>query len=401
MGRKDFKLQKLTKTGKVAILIPAVGLLLTVVLSIYEKRDITVLERSESGKNEVRITAMGKYGETTLDIDILPQIESEEECQVLYEPFVTELKKTVLAENESFEEIESDLLFPETLEGYPFVVDYRVEPREYLSKNGAIIKQPEVSQPIDILMTVSCDYFENEERLSGCLLNTESNEEKFRREISEYLKEKNENDRSSKALCLEDYVAGEEVSWKIQKKSLIPKVPALCLLTECVLFTENKLKKREKIKKRKKEIREEYPEFAVKYSLLYNAGLPPIRALERIAADAKRRKKEGPLYEELNKALRENESGMSSVEALTKMAVSCDTDEIKYFCGLICQNMRKGGKDVAKDIKRAAGESEKIRRDEFRRKSETAGTKLTIPMIILLGMVFVLIMYPAFTQFSF
>lgn len=401
MGRKNFELRELTTVKKAAVLIPIMGIILIAILEITEKGNEPTLERMEEGENEVRITAIGEETETTIDLKILPRVESEEECNALYEEFVNKLKQTILAENDSFDEIRTHLVFPEELEGYPFYVSYKVGSRDYISGNGEIIKQPENSIPIEIELTVSCEYFENEEIITGCLINTENREERFERKVREYLTEKNETNRTEDNFDLGEYIDGQSISWKVEKKSSIPKVLALCILAEGALFIENKAKKRENTKKRKEKIREDYPEFAVKYSLLYSAGLPPIRALERIAADAQRRGKVGPLYEELNIVLHENESGISASEALVKMAASCDSDEVKYFCGLICQNMRKGGKDIAKDIKKAAIESEKMRRDEFRKKAETAGTRLTVPMVILLVIVFVLIMYPAFTQFSF
>lgn len=401
MGRKNIKFRRMTSEQKIATVISIAGLILAVLIKFAETGETNLLERKSDEKSEAVITAVSDRFETTVSIDILPKVKSEEECREIYDEFMDILKEKVLADNDSFSEIESNLQFSETLDGYPFYVSYRIRPGEYISRDGKIMKQPDEKVPIELIMTVSCDYFEKEEIFQGYLVNTESEQERFERKILNYLNEQNETDRISDELHLDNTVDNQVISWKVKKRSAVPKVIALCFLAEIFLWAKTVIEKRERIKKRKERIREDYPEFAMKYSLLYNAGLPPVKTLEKIAEDARSKGKNGPLYEEINKAIHESESGLSFWEALGRMADSCDTEEVKSFSGLICQNMRKGGKDIAKDLKKAANESVNMKRDELRKKSETAGTRLTVPMVILLAIVFILIMYPAFSQFSF
>lgn len=93
--------------------------------------------------------------------------------------------------------------------------------------------------------------------------------------------------------------------------------------------------------------------------------------------------------------------GLSQSEALSLFAEGCNVREVKYFVSLINRNIRKGGKDIAALLRKTADESVKIKREELRKKAEMAGTGLLLPMMILLALVFVLIMIPAFAYFSF
>ena len=166
------------------------------------------------------------------------------------------------------------------------------------------------------------------------------------------------------------------------------------------IVLKDKFKESEEGKKRREQILEEYPEFALKYALLNEAGLTHSLIMERLASEHLR-DKNNPLYEELYKAVQKMKGGLSQSEALSLFAEGCNVREVKYFVSLINRNIRKGGKDIAALLRKTADESVKIKREELRKKAEMAGTGLLLPMMLLLALVFVLIMIPAFAYFSF
>ncbi len=93
--------------------------------------------------------------------------------------------------------------------------------------------------------------------------------------------------------------------------------------------------------------------------------------------------------------------GQSIYDALDMLSNECRVREISRFIGIIKRNIRKGGSDLAIQLKNVAKESEEISRERIRKKAETASTRLLMPMMILLLIVFVVIMIPAFCNFSF
>ncbi len=401
MGRKNIKFKNMTNNQIIMAAIPIFGTIALLLAIAFENKDDEPLERKEDTKNTVIVSAIGEESETTLTLDILPLQKSREECMEMYDEFWNLLQKSILCENKSFDEVTSDLSFIDGISGYPFFAEYEAIPRDYIQRDGKLVSKQNDNIPFEIKVQISCDYFDREEILSGTLVNFETDEDKFEREVSDYLNALNEENRTQKTINLDGEIAGQNVTWKVKKKSKLPKIAALCVLAEVAFFVKEKSDKREKIKKRKEKLREEYPEFAMKYALLFNAGLPHAKVIERIVSDKNKTDGDNPLYEELNRVISGVKSGVSLREALAKMSESCDMDEIRYFNGLISRNIQKGGGEMANEIKKAAKDSINMKRDEFKRKSETAGTKLTIPMVILLGIVFVFIMYPAFSQFSF
>ena len=66
---------------------------------------------------------------------------------------------------------------------------------------------------------------------------------------------------------------------------------------------------------------------------------------------------------------------------------------------LLSQNVKKGTRDI---LIMMAGEEQnamQIRKEMAKRKGEEAGTKLLLPMVVLLGVVMVIVMLPAIINF--
>ena len=70
------------------------------------------------------------------------------------------------------------------------------------------------------------------------------------------------------------------------------------------------------------------------------------------------------------------------------------------FAALIIQNSKKGNKGFSQLLISEAREAFEDRMEIARKRGEEAGTKLLIPMMLLLILVFLIIMIPAFMSFQ-
>ena len=145
----------------------------------------------------------------------------------------------------------------------------------------------------------------------------------------------------------------------------------------------------------------EYPSFALRYALLNEAGLTHMQTLEKLGQYYINDPSCGELYRLVNICVNSIKGGMSIYEALDMLSNECGVREISRFLGIIKRNIRKGGSDLAIQLKSVARESEEISRERIRKNAETASTRLLMPMMILLLIVFVVIMIPAFANFYF
>lgn len=404
MGRKNSG-HKSIKNFKTAGIIILLGSFLSILL-LYKSRgetsDADVLIREENGKKQsIKLVAESEYGEEDIEIELLSRTYSEEEIVNMKENFLDELKLTVLSGNSSFEEIYDDLAFPEALEGYPFTLGYRVRPRGIVDSSGAIINDIDEETPIELEITYSLEDFEEKETIEGFILpQTKSDEEEFTKKLKKYLDNENENNRSSKTLILPTQINGVNIKWSKKKSTKVPAIIVLTVVCAGFVFFKDRILSGENEKKRREKIIIEYPDFAVKYALLNEAGLTHRQIVDRLASEFEK-KKDSPIYEEIYKVSLDVKGGVPLTDALDSMSKNCGVREITFFVGLINRNIKKGGREISAELRKAADESSSEKREKIRRKAETAGTRLLIPMVFLLIIVFALIMIPAFDSFSF
>ena len=404
MGRKNSG-HKSIKNFKTAGIIILLGSFLSILL-LYKSRgetsDADVLIREENGKKQsIKLVAESEYGEEDIEIELLSRTYSEEEIVNMKEKFLDELKLTVLSGNSSFEEIYDDLAFPEALEGYPFTLGYRVRPRGIVDSSGAIINDIDEENLIELEITYSLEDFEEKETIEGIILpQTKSEEEEFAKKLKKYLDNENENNRTSKTLILPTQINGVNIKWSKKKSSKVPAIIVLTVVCAGFVFFKDRFLSGENEKKRREKIIIEYPDFAVKYALLNEAGLTHRQIVDRLASEFEK-KKDSPIYEEIYKVSLDVKGGVPLTDALDGMSKNCGVREITFFVGLINRNIKKGGREISAELRKAADESSSEKREKIRRKAETAGTRLLLPMFFLLIIVFALIMIPAFDSFSF
>jgi hypothetical protein len=70
------------------------------------------------------------------------------------------------------------------------------------------------------------------------------------------------------------------------------------------------------------------------------------------------------------------------------------------FSSLISQNLKKGNRGFTELLMKEAIEAFEDRKETAKRLGEEAGTKLLIPMMIMLIIVFLIILVPAFWSFG-
>ena len=182
-------------------------------------------------------------------------------------------------------------------------------------------------------------------------------------------------------------------------------IPILLMLFGCGLFIlAPKVEQRERKKSREEKIRKEFPEFALKVSMLIRAGFSPKSAFEKMdrgyRKNRKTSKKKSVLMEEVNTTLREMESGIPEIQAYERFAERCGMLEVIRFSGLLIRDIKRGSSCLSEELKEESKKAMNAQRALVRKRGEVAGTKLLFPIMIFLLIVMVIILYPAFTTIS-
>ena len=172
-----------------------------------------------------------------------------------------------------------------------------------------------------------------------------------------------------------------------------------------VLFIFSRIQNRGiELDKKRQQLMCDYPNVISYLVLLLNAGMSMRMAFARLASDYRKSLDRGGQakvgYEVIANASAEMEKGVSEIDAYTH--IGRNTPEIRYktFSTLLVQNLRKGSRELTGILEREAAEAFEERKKQARIMGEQAGTKLMFPMLLMLGVVLVILMVPAYLSFQ-
>ena len=156
----------------------------------------------------------------------------------------------------------------------------------------------------------------------------------------------------------------------------------------------------QELEKQRECMKQEYPDIVHKLALYLGAGMTLQGAFQEIGSEYELQKKQGrersPGYEQILYACRELKSGVSESSAYERFGRRTGLQEYIRLSTLMTQNLKKGSSSL---LERLHEETEKalIQRIQSGRKlGEEAATKLLVPMVMMLGVVMVMVMLPAF-----
>ena len=391
------------KNVKYAILVMAAGILMGLLWGAKEK---SVLEENRIARNtygegarEVEMEVRGDMFETRITCTVDERQYSVAEIEEMWPLFVEELEKSVIGENVSAEEITGGLYYADMLEGYPFELTYQSEPAGILGRDGrreAVLEQEEI-----VGITVTAEYGEKcyvHSFFVKLLPESIETQEAWRTHIEEEMQLLQQKSVTSSFFTLPQEVDGEVLHWS-EPKDYKGWLILLCSSVVSIIFLfSDRFQKKEDEKKRREEITDSYPAFALRYAMLVSAGLTLRQAMQRIAGGERAAGK--ALYREIARGMNELETGVSEGMVYENIGKRCDTTQMRKFGTLLASNLRKGQDGLGKLLREEAMNAMAERRETIRKKGETAGTKLLFPMLLLLLIVFVVIMVPAFSSFT-
>ncbi len=304
-----------------------------------------------------------------------------------------------LGENPSAEEVAFPLNLLAEIPGSAIEVNWKLDVDGVILKDGSIANEElEEAFPTEITAVFSYgEYEETEIKMLTVLPRRKSESELHWEEWQRRVEESEKKSATDTYIKLPDQAGGKEVRYKEKKMPVSHMVlgASLLFLMAAVLLQEEKLRK--EIQYREKELRMDYPEFVEYFVLLVGAGLTVKGAWERIARDYEKGEKgKRYVYEEMLVSVREMENGMGEARAYELFGKRTGLLPYMKFCTLIVQNLKKGSDDLLKLLDYEVADAFRVRKENAKVLGEEAGTKLLLPMMLMLIIVFVLILYAAF-----
>lgn len=363
---------------------------------------IIVRNGYREGSKEFGVTA--DYGQRQLDftVKVEPLLLSGEEAEALMEEFCAQLPQAILGKNESLEKVSSNLALEWTYGDYPVSVSWESNQPGILSSEGQVFS---VGQAQQVTLTAHLTYgsCERTEELSVTVVPPElSEDERIYQEMEEMLRKSQAESVWQEEWRLPKEWQGEGIRWSqsVDDQSMHLWGAAMAAAVMVFFFLDKDL--HEQLEKRKKSMRRAYPEIIHQLALFVGAGMTVRGALQKIAGDYEAKCRGGdrrlPAYEEVLYTCRELHSGISESLCYEHFGRRTGLQEYIRLSTLLAQNLKRGNSTLLERLRDEADKAAEERLQQSKKLGEEAGTKLLIPMVLMLAVVMAVIMIPAMSN---
>lgn len=402
--QKEYVLKKLS----ICSMIVVIGVLLSIALWIKDELDTKIVDnsiaRNEYGDGTKTISLVANNGgrDYDLSLDIGELCYTSEELSEMAQSALPVLEQSILGKNQSPDRIEYDVRLVERIEGYPFEVEWRVD-EEYMDYEGHLIKDRlEAPVPVELTAVVSCEDFVLEHTLHVMVCSKAVQPDKAEL-IQRQLNETESSSRDDEKVTLPSEIEGQRIHWSYQRgyRGVLFLAATPLLMFLAYFGRDRDLHKQ--VRDREEQMQLDYPEIVSSLALLIGAGMTVPNAWLKMVKDYKTQKEETGrkryAYEEMVLTVHEMESGVSQTQAYEHFGRRCRLPCYNKLATMLSQNIRKGAANLPILLREESADAFEERKHLARKMGEKAGTKLLVPMMMLLGITMVIIMVPAFKTY--
>lgn len=220
-----------------------------------------------------------------------------------------------------------------------------------------------------------------------------SKDETMQSEFERYIRNL-ESQREGEYFYLPKEYEGKQVNWKVKEDRTSLILLLLGFIMGGLVLGEPAAERRKQEAKRKEQLMLQYPQLVELVTILMGSGMSLRLVIKELVTHSQ--VGEGPLEQELQSVYGKLQAGMGMQMALTEFAESCDAQPYRKFVSVLLQNQSMGTSDLARVLELEARESEALRLSLIKEKAQKAETRVLIPITMLLLVVIVVLMVPAF-----
>lgn len=360
------------------------------------------------------------YGQGNVEIELAAQVEGEEEeifqyvveerkytreeAEALYRAAVDILPEVIRGQNTSLEDVRYDLNLITQIEGYPFALSWESNSYALINTDGAV-DNTELEEGVVVMLTAHFRYGQQSwDHQMYVQVNPAvyTYREVFRNRIEELLYAQQERTASEETMVLPESVDSEPIVWREIVEDSSRYLLFLIILAAGFLYWGSGRELDRQLEQRRKELLLDYPEIVNKLTLYMGAGMTIRNAFIKMGEDYKKYRKERRryVYEEILIMCHELQSGRAESEAYDHFGKRCQVSVYMKLGTLLSQNIRKGSNDLLHMLRQEADNAFAQRKNMAKKLGEEAGTKLLLPMMMMLCIVMVIIMIPAYFSFT-
>jgi hypothetical protein len=405
MGKRFLKL--MAETPRSAKIILIVGILLSGILGItaYQRRALEngyELERRELSEGDYReeVIAYLRKEKIPVTVTVDARMLSEEEAEEQFLKSEVLLLERLRGENESLSLVTKDLDFISWIPETGIEVEWVEKQLDYFYSDGKIRENQGQSEIVELQLSaiMICQEYTKELAIKITVLPTTADVSK---DLLKLIESENETTRSGSSFLLPKEFQGQTITWKRPMDHTWMYVLLLTLVASIALVCGVRIDQRAEKKRRVEELEKDYAQIVSKFTMLLSAGLSVRNAWERIVIMQRRKGiSEKIIDEELRWGLREMQKGIPEMSVYERFGQRVGEVHFKKLMALFISDKKRGTLPLLDAMNQEMLCAWEEQKRKTRQQGEKIGTKLLLPMMGMLSVVFLIVLIPAFLSFG-
>lgn len=384
-------------------------------LTTQELKENGLIERNTYGEGDKQIWLSAATEDAQWQEKIKLQVGereyTEDEINELAKQAENDLVREILGDNASLDYVTQNLKLAASLEGYPFQIRWKSDMPLLLSKGGKLdterLKEQKDAEK-GVLVTLSAELiYRDFSRVTEFGVRVYPKEETFAVRFLDALyaaiSAENEKTQTEEYQRLPQQIEGKQIIFREIHRQKGIYFPILGLAAGIAVYIRKDQELLAQEKERNKEMLKDYPRIVNKYALYYSAGMSSMKIWQKLCTDYQKERlrtnKKHYVYEEMLSAYESMQDGMGEMTAYENFALRCGLPRYRLFVSLIEQSLQKGKENMCILLEKEVQDAFADRKNRAKMLGEEAGTKLLLPMFLMLFAVLFIIIVPACFSF--
>lgn len=363
-------------------------------------------EDSDSQKLQLNVDGILEDYDYTVEVEA--QRVQGNALEQLFDYAAKEAEELFIAGNVSLDYITERVSLPKKLQSGQIQAGWHFSPEGIIDEEGNLWTEKLDETGIIVMVSLTMDYYgETRNHLFGCRVYKKklNSAEQLLADIKNYFEKETEKSRNEEYIRLPIQLNGRVLQWSQAEGKTYQIILLLGLFGAIAVYIQQGLQEQQKEQKRKELLLRQYPDMVSKLSLLLGAGMTLSGAWERIVLNyqrqlERRQTEQVEVYEEMMISYRELQDGIGELKVYERFGERCGTPQYRKLAMLIIQNLRKGSAGLMQILEKEVTEAFALRKNHAKKAGEEAGTKILLPMVMMLCIVMVIILVPAFLTFQ-
>lgn len=374
-------------------------------------RDGQYLKRNTYGQGdieyEVLVNGLADDREIAIPVRLKERVYTEEEADRIFDLAFDTLCQKILGENISLNEVRSDLNLVTKLSEYGLKIEWESEDNQLIDSFGAVNNQDLKSNHTVYLTAVMRAGKESAEfHIPAVVCPPQiTEEEQLVKDFQSVIEIMDGRVQSDEEFKLPDVYKGKNLNYRAEEDGSNKLLLFLGIGGALMLPLKDRSDKEKAKKERQTQMLLDYSEILSKLTVFLGAGITARKAWERIVRDYEmavtgKGKKRRFAYEEMCHTFYQMDTGTGEGQAYYEFGDRCQLAPYRKLAALLEQNLKTGTKGLRDLLEIEMAGAFEQRKSVAKRMGEEAGTKLLVPLFLMLAIVMVMIVVPALMSFK-